>query len=225
MPIHVRWLGHAAFQIKTNEIVLYIDPRYMKKLEHLVGHLFEQPEKANIILFTHHHVDHCYPSSFNKMLTPNTALIGPKICTDKIGTELKVITPGDEIKIGDIQIQAVNAYNSKRFRTAGKPWHPKGEGVGYLITIEDNVIYYAGDTDLIPEMQKLGSIIMAILPIGDKFTMNLEEAIEAAQIISPKTVISMHLRESNPEEFKEKLESISTIEVIILKEGESYIIS
>lgn len=159
------------------------------------------------------------------MLTPNTTLIGPKIYTDKIGTELKIITPGDTIIIGNIQILAVNAYNTKRFRTAAKPWHPKGEGVGYLLIIEGKVIYYAGDTDLIPEMQKLGSIFLAILPIGDKFTMNLDEAIETAQIISPKTVIPMHLRESNPEEFKEKLEAISTIEVVRLEEGESYILS
>jgi L-ascorbate metabolism protein UlaG (beta-lactamase superfamily) len=54
-----------------------------------------------------------------------------------------------------VTIEAVEAYNIKMFKPSGKPWHPKGCGVGYLIKIEDRTIYHAGDTDFIPEMRLL----------------------------------------------------------------------
>lgn len=63
---------------------------------------------------------------------------------------------------------------------------------------------------------------MALLPIGQKFTMGIDEAIEAAKVINPKIVIPMHNHETDPKEFKKKLEVCSDIKVIALKIGEIY---
>ena len=52
----------------------------------------------------------------------------------------------------------MEAYNYKRFKSAGKPWHPRGYGVGYLLTVEGKTIYHAGDTDFIPEMKQLRNV-------------------------------------------------------------------
>ena len=115
----------------------------------------------------------------------------PKNCCE----ELKIIKVGESKEIGDIKIKAVEAYNIKRRRSSGKLWHPKGSGIGFLLTLKGTTIYHAGDTDLIPEMQKLTGHqekLIALLPVGGRFTMTAEEAAEAAEIIKPSLAIPMH---------------------------------
>jgi L-ascorbate metabolism protein UlaG (beta-lactamase superfamily) len=92
--------------------------------------------------------------------------------------------------------------------------------VGYLIRTEGRTIYHAGDTDFIPEMEKLNNVDLALLPTGDKYTMDNSEAAEAAIAIKPKT--AMHTWEKDREEFKQKKEAKSKIKVVLLKEGEEY---
>ncbi|MFA6974248.1 MAG: MBL fold metallo-hydrolase, partial [Parcubacteria group bacterium] len=80
-----------------------------------------------------------------------------------------------------------------------KPFHPKSElWLGFLIKINGLLLYHAGDSDVIPEMQKLTGYnhpekeFIALLPIGGRFTMSAEEAVEAAKIIKPSLAIPMH---------------------------------
>jgi L-ascorbate metabolism protein UlaG (beta-lactamase superfamily) len=96
--------------------------------------------------------------------------------------------------------------------------------VGFILKLEEKKIYHAGDTDLIPEMEGIhdADIDVALLPSGDTYTMDLEEAVEAALIIKPKIAIPMHLKGADPAIFKEKVESQSDIKVVILGEGEEY---
>jgi len=222
MSIQIRWLAHAAFQIKFDKKTMYIDPRYMKSLESKIGSFFEDPDKADVILITHHHADHCYPSSFKKMLSPDTKIIAPELCAKKLGNDFKRIKPGEKIRIDDIQVRAVDAYNIKRHRTSGRLWHIKGEGVGYLVTIDGNTIYHAGDTEFIPEMKYLENVDVALLPIDGKFTMNISEAIDAVMAIKPKIVIPMHTMEADPQELKKKVEAESNVKVVPLQIGEVY---
>jgi L-ascorbate metabolism protein UlaG (beta-lactamase superfamily) len=100
--------------------------------------------------------------------------------------------------------------------------HHKGEGVGYLITVNGKTIYHAGDTDFIPEMKDFGKVDVALLPIGGTFTMDIQEAIEAAIAIKPKVVIPMHHLKTNPQEYRKKVEAVSNVKVITLEIGEVY---
>jgi L-ascorbate metabolism protein UlaG (beta-lactamase superfamily) len=68
-------------------------------------------------------------------------------------------------------------------------------------------------------MKELGQVDVALLPTGDKYTMDNVEAAEAAIVINPKFVIPMHRWETNPQEFQEKVEARSKIKVILLKEA------
>jgi L-ascorbate metabolism protein UlaG (beta-lactamase superfamily) len=122
---------------------------------------------------------------------------------------------------GDLKIKAVNAYNVKRFRSPGNPFHPKGFGVGYLVIAGDKTVYHAGDTDLIPEMKQLGHVDVALLPSGGTYTMDNPEVAEAALEIKPEVVIPMHRWDTNPEEIKEKV-SGSEIKVVLLRPGEEF---
>jgi len=220
--IQIRWLGHASFQISVGGKAICVDPRYMKSFKREIGQYFENPDEADIILITHHHADHCYPSSFEKMLTSSTKIIAPELCRKKLGDNFERIRAGEEIVIDGIRVKAVEAYNLKRRRSSGKLWHVKGEGVGYLITIDGKTIYHAGDTEFIPEMEHLGNVDIALLPIDGTFTMNIDEAIAGLRTIKPKVVIPMHNRDADPEELKAKGETSTETKVVTLKIGGTY---
>ncbi len=212
MALSIKWLAHAAFQIRTEGKIIYID------LEKYA----EANEKADLILVTHSHTDHCDPSKIEKVRKPDTVIIAPEDCVLKIGGNVKTLKPGEETTIADVRVRAVEAYNYKRFRSPGHPYHPKGYGVGYLITAEGKTIYHAGDTDFITEMRQLEPVDVALLPSGGTYTMDNLEAAEAAIAINPKIVIPMHRWDTNPQEFKKKVEAESNIKAMVLKEGEEH---
>jgi len=91
-----------------------------------------------------------------------------------------------------------------------------------LITVEGKTIYHAGDTDFTPEMKELGKVDVALLPTGDKYTMDNAEAAEAAIAINPNFVIPMHRWDTDPQKFKEIVEGKSKVKVVLLNEGEEF---
>lgn len=177
----IKWLGHAGFKLKGEKTV-YIDP--YESGAH---------EKADIILVTHAHYDHCSIADIQRLSTPNTMVVGTPACHSKLSAErvsmkdFKIIRPGMKIDILGVSIQAVPSYNpNKRF-------HQKSdENVGFVIGMSGKRIYHAGDTDKIPEMANLKKIDVALLPVGGTYTMNAEQAAQAANLIKPKIAVPMH---------------------------------
>lgn len=237
MTIKIRWFPPAWVQIKiSNKKVIYIDPAYLKKYYRNYPHKVEfstwpdpidglpekDLEKADVILVTHHHKDHCKGVTTNRLRGKNTTVIATRDCVKELGGDIAVIGPGEEIEVNEIKIKAVHSYNIRQ-DSKTKIAHKKGVGVGYIINTEGIMVYHAGDTDLIPEMAGLGRIDIALLPIGGRdFTMGLTEAVEAAIRLKPKVVIPMHHFEADPLEFKEQVEKNSTIKVAALDTGEAY---
>jgi len=214
--IELKWLGHSGFLIENSKAI-YIDPYKIR----------EGLPKADLILITHSHYDHCSVEDIKKIVQDGTKMIMPADCQSKIAhfdvqIKMEIIQPGQEMDLGSLELSAVPAYN------IDKHFHPKDEGwIGYLIKMKNVVIYHAGDSDLIPEMQKLtgykqpGKDFVALLPIGGRFTMNFEEAAEAAKLIKPTVAIPMHYgsivgSEEDAKEFKE-LCAESGIKVEILE--------
>ena len=212
MTVTIKWLAHAAFQIKAEGKIIYID---------LEKH-GEAAEKADLILVTHSHTDHCDPLKIKVVLKDSTQIIAPKSCVSKLGGNVMTLKAGKEAMVNSVKVRAVEAYNIKRFRSPGNPYHPKDLGVGYLITVEGKTIYHAGDTDFIPEMRELGHVDVALLPSGDTYTMNNVEAAEAAIAINPITAMPMHCWDTSPEEFKKRVEADSEVKVVLLREGEEH---
>jgi L-ascorbate metabolism protein UlaG (beta-lactamase superfamily) len=215
MGIVIRWIGHSGFQFKADDKIIYVD----------LGKYSGASEKADLMLITHSHTDHCDPDRVRKVLKGDTLIVAPEDCASILGVGVKTLKPGEETSFGTIRIKDVEAYNYKRFRAPGRPFHPKGFGVGYLITMQGKTIYHAGDTDFVPEMRRLGKVDVALLPSGDTYTMDNAEAAEAAVAINPKVVMPMHRWDTRPEEFKRAVEADSKIKVIILREGEEYLIA
>lgn len=208
--MEVKWLGHASWMIKTGEKVIYIDP-----------YEGEYREKAGIIVSTHSHMDHCKPEKIKSVTTQDTVFIAPKDCATKYGSQVTSLKPGDKIRVGLVEIEAVEAYNFKRFRSPEQPFHPKGLGVGYLIHAEGKTIYHTGDTDLIPEMKAITNIDVLLIASGGTYTMDNDEAADAVLLIKPKLAIPMHIWDTDPNIMKKKVEAASDIKVQVLKPGES----
>lgn len=185
--VEIKWLGHSGFLIKNSKTI-YIDPYNIK----------DGLEKADLVLITHGHYDHCSFEDIKKIVKEGTKIFvtadaQSKVARFSVPIGIGVVAPGQKIDLGDVKIETVMAYN------INKNFHPKEEEwVGYLIKIEDVVIYHAGDTDLIPEMNNLtghnqpDKKLVALLPVGGRYTMTAEEAAEAAKIIKPYLAIPMH---------------------------------
>ncbi len=215
MGISLKFLGHASFQINAAGKTIYID---LKKY----GNVVEPVEKADIVLVTHGHADHCSPDKVAKVQKEDTVIVVPDNCSKRFKGNVRSLQPEEETEIDGVTIKAVEAYNHKRFKPSGKPWHPQSYGVGYLIKAEDKTIYHAGDTDLIADMKMLGSVDVALLPTGDKYTMDNAEAAEAALLIKPKVAIPMHTWENDPKEFEERVESNSHTKVAVLELNDEF---
>jgi L-ascorbate metabolism protein UlaG (beta-lactamase superfamily) len=211
MSFTLKWLGHASFQMNVEGRIIYVDP-YSGKYS----------EKADLILITHSHGDHCSVTKIKSIRSADTMVFAPEDCVNKIKGTVRTLKAGEEATVGNIKIKAMEAYNVKRFRSPGNPYHPKGFGVGYLITALGKTVYHAGDTDFIPEMKKLGHVDVALLPSGGTYTMDNAEAAEAALALNSVVVIPMHRWETKPDEFKTKVEAASSIKVVALARGEEY---
>ncbi|MCX8124207.1 MAG: MBL fold metallo-hydrolase, partial [Spirochaetes bacterium] len=171
----IHWLGHDCFKI-VNDVIIYTDPYNIKK-----------QDKADIILITHEHFDHCSPDDIKKIQTKDTVIVAPGDCISKLTGTVKTIKTGQTLSVKGITLQAVPAYNTnKQFHTKDKGW------VGYIISVQGVRIYLAGDTDYIPEMNSLQNIDIALLPVSGTYVMTAEEAAQAAIAIKPKVAIPMH---------------------------------
>ena len=208
--MELKWLGHASWKLKTCGKTVYIDP-----------YEGDYDEPADIILSTHHHDDHCKPDKVALIKTDKTQIIAPKECGEKLGAKVQSLKPGETTKIGEIGVRAVEAYNFKRFRSPGQPFHPKGLGVGYIVYAEGKTIYHVGDSDFIEEMKDLSGIDVMLVPSGGTYTMDCPEAVEATSVINPVRAIPMHVWDTDPNEFKTQLESRCSTKVQIMKPGET----
>ncbi|MHA1730552.1 MAG: MBL fold metallo-hydrolase [Promethearchaeota archaeon] len=205
----IRWINHACFQIKASGKTIYTDPYEINKGE----------DPADVVLATHDHYDHFDEKSLKNIAKKDTVVVCPENCAKKAkGFDVRPVTPGSSVKIGDINVLAVPAYNPT------KKFHPKGNNwVGYIVEVEGKRIYHAGDTDKIPEMENLGEVDVAMLPVGDTYTMGFEEAAEAAKLIKPKVVVPMHHWDKDLEPFKKMVEGRVpgvTVEILIGKDLE-----
>ena len=170
----IKWLGHASIRIEAQQII-YIDPWKIKG-----------GPKADLILISHSHHDHLSPADIRKIRKEDTVIVAAGDAAAQLSGDVQALKPGDKVTVHGITVEAVPAYN------IGKPYHPKtNQWIGFLLTVEGKTIYYAGDTDFIPEMKEIKADIW-ILPVGGTYTMTAKEAAEAVNMIRPEAAIPIH---------------------------------
>jgi L-ascorbate metabolism protein UlaG (beta-lactamase superfamily) len=205
--LEITFIGHGTLMFAFNGKVIHVDP---------FGRLadYSRLPKADIVLVTHHHGDHCDPAAIEKTRTDNTTIILTEACKEKVagGTVMK---NGEVKTIKGVQIEAVPAYNIVHKRDNGEPFHLKGTCNGYVITVSNKKIYVAGDTENIPEMKALEGIDIAFLPMNLPYTMTPEMVADAAKAFKPRILYPYHYGETDVSEIVDLMRDEQDVEVRI----------
>jgi len=171
----LHWLGHASFRL-DGPPAIYLDPWRLK------GRL----PQADVILISHDHHDHCSPDDVKRISGPGTVIVASATAAKKLRGDVRALRPGERTTVGEVEIEAVPAYN------VVKSYHPRQAGhVGFIVTVGGERLYFAGDTDRIPEMVDI-TCDVALLPVGGNYTMDAVEAAAAAADIEPRVAVPMH---------------------------------
>jgi len=182
----ITYLGHSAFEIKTGEYKILVDPFLVKILDY-------NSSKVNDIFVTHAHSDHL-GSAIEIAKVTGAKITGifelANYCA-KFGVRTNGIGLGAKINYKWGKVAAVPAFHSSSFVDGTYGGCP----CGYVFEIEGKTIYHAGDTALNSEMKTIGEFYepdLAMLPVGGVFTMDIEAAVKAAEWLGVTTIIPMH---------------------------------
>ena len=180
------WLGHSGFRIRLGRAVVYIDPYRVPN----------GSPAADLILITHGHYDHFSPQDVERLSAKGTWLVGPAAVAERVSGRVHSIGPGESLAdelVRGVDVRAVAAYNTSKRDGDGNPFHPRDAGwVGYELNVRGERLYHSGDTDVIPEMDSVTGVDVALLPVSGVYVMTAQEAAEAARRIQPRVAVPMH---------------------------------
>lgn len=209
--VKLTYHGHSVFEIKTKEYTLVIDPFFTGNAN---AKIKPSDVKADYIILTHAHGDHL-GDGLEIALKNNATVIAVNELANyaaEIGCKAHNmhIGGGHNFPFGRVKFTIAHHGSST---PEGKYM---GEPAGVVLSINGKNIYHAGDTGLFLDMKLIGEINpldAALLPIGDNFTMGIDDAVKAVEFLNPKLAVPMHFNtfgviEADPQEFKRKVESI-----------------
>lgn len=178
MEEKIKFVQHNSIKIVGSKII-YIDPF---KID-------QNYNDADYIFCTHSHYDHFSSADIKKVIKNNTKIItveSSKNDAENLTKNVIIVKPENKYKDCELEFYTTYAYN------INTKFHPKENNwVGYIIKLDDISYYIAGDTDNIPEIQKIKCDI-ALLPIGGTYTMDYNEAAKLANNIDAKIIIPTH---------------------------------
>jgi L-ascorbate metabolism protein UlaG (beta-lactamase superfamily) len=203
-------IQHASVQVEYAGKVIQVDPAQGD---------FAKAKAADLILVTDIHGDHLNPDLIAKVRKPGTPVVMPAAVQsqagDKIPPPIEVLANGQTKTVGGVLIEAVPMYNLQRGPSAGQLFHTKGRGNGYILALGGKRVYFAGDTECVPEIKALKNVDVAFMPMNLPYTMPPSEAAECVKTFKPKIVYPYHFQGQKTEEFEAALKG-SGIEVRIL---------
>ena len=207
--LKITFISHGTLMFTFGGKVIHVDPvgRYAD---------YSKLPKADIILITHEHGDHLDSKAIGLIRKEKTDLLLTQKCAEKGETGI-IMKNGDIKTVQGLKIEAVPAYNIVHMRSGSSPFHPKGQGNGYVITFANKRVYVAGDTENIPEMKKLKNIAIAFLPMNLPYTMDPEMVADAAKVFMPKILYPYHFGRTDTSKLVALLKDTKGIEVRIRK--------
>ena len=207
--LEITFIGHGTLMFKFQDKIIHIDP---------VGREADYGKlpKADLVLITHEHGDHLDAKVLDLIKKDNTKIIYTQVCSEKYKGGL-VFKNGESKSISGIKVEAVPAYNIINKRNNGSPFHPKGNGNGYVITLGDKRVYVGGDTENTPEMKNLKNIDVAFLPMNLPYTMTPKMVADAANSFKPKILYPYHFGNTDTNKLLELMKDSKRTEVRIRK--------
>ncbi len=195
---------HATLVLEHGGKVVIVDPWSKGAIDKL--------PKADLLLLTDVHFDHLDKAAIAKVTKDGTVIVGPAAVQAEVPTA-KVLKNGEKTTELGIGIEAVPMYNNVRGPEAGKLFHDKGRGNGYVLTFADKRVYLAGDTECTDEMKALQSIDVAFVCMNLPYTMPPAEAAQCVKAFKPKILYPYHYRDSDLAELTKGLDGEKSVEV------------
>jgi L-ascorbate metabolism protein UlaG (beta-lactamase superfamily) len=189
-PVH-----HGTFWLEIGPKIVWVDPWSKVPLD---------GPKADVVLITDIHSDHYDEAGLAAVRKPETVVVAPEIVARKVADAV-VMHNGETRELGFMQLGAVPMYNLQRGPAAGKLYHDKGRGNGYVMKIGETRVYVSGDTECTPEMRTLKDIDIAFVCMNLPYTMPPAEAAQCIMSFKPKVVFPYHYRDSNLDELDQAL--------------------
>jgi len=205
----ITFVGHGTLMFKQGGKIIHVDP-WMELAD------YTKLPKADLILITHEHRDHLDLKAIEAVRTPKTVVVATETAARQIKNAV-IMRNGHTKTFAGFTVEAVPAYNIVHMRSPGVPYHPKGEGNGYIINFDSRRVYIAGDTENTPEMKALKNIDAAFLPMNLPYTMTPEMVADAAKIVRPKILYPYHYSDTDVSKLTALLKDEKGIEVRVRK--------
>jgi L-ascorbate metabolism protein UlaG (beta-lactamase superfamily) len=227
MSIQVTWHGHATFTLNINGIKVVVDPFFAGNCP--VAATTVDEAEADFILQTHGHGDHI-ADTVSLAKRTGALVIGNLECTNWVSSKghdrVHAMNTGGGYSFDFGHVKMTPALHSSSLPDGSYG----GDPAGYVISADGKKIYVAGDTALFSDMALIGraqDIDLAILPIGDNFTMGPDDALLALDYVKPAVVIPCHYNtwpvvEQDPEAWANRVEEEADCDVVVLGIDETY---
>ncbi len=187
--LQISFIGHGSLMFAYDGKIIHIDP--WSKLAD-----YSKMPKADLILITHEHKDHLDVVAIDQLKKSGTQIVVNRSAVAQLPGTL-VMGNGETKVVRGLNIEAIPAYNLVHMRSAGVPFHPQGNGNGYLITFGDTRVLVAGDTENTPELKGLKGVDIVFLPMNLPYTMTPEMVADAALALQPKILYPYHFGETD----------------------------
>ena len=187
-------IRHAHVQVAFGGKVIHIDP-WAGPATFAAG-LPAEVRPADILLITDIHEDHFQPGSIDRIRKATTIFVAPSVVARSLRGNIIEMANGDTKIVEGISIQAVAAYNMERKSLqSGQPYHTKGRGNAYVLTLGGKRVLFSADTECVPEIKALTNIDVAFMATNLPFTMSPAEAADCVKAFKPKIVYPYHYQQ------------------------------